>query len=215
VRKLVVGLVLAVTASASVTVGAQKPSFATPAASNERPPAIFRARFETTKGTFVVEVERDWAPLGAARFYNLVRSGFYDGCRFFRVIDSRIAQAGMSGDPAVQDAWAAALIADDPSRESNRRGTIAMASAGPQSRATQFYINLADNGRAFDRQSGAAPLGRIVSGMDVVDSLYSGYGEGAPRGRGPAQERIRLDGNAYLEREFPKLDYIVKARLEK
>jgi peptidyl-prolyl cis-trans isomerase A (cyclophilin A) len=215
VRRLVLGLVLAVTASASVAVGAQKTSHATPAAVNERPPAIFRARFETSKGTFVVEVQRDWAPLGAARFYNLVRSGFYDGCRFFRVIDSRVVQAGMNGDPVVQDAWAAALIADDPPRESNRRGTIAMASAGPQSRATQFYINLADNGRAFDRQNGAAPLGRIVSGMDVVDALYSGYGEGAPRGRGPAQERIRSEGNAYLEKEFPKLDYVKKATIEK
>jgi len=185
-----------------------------PAAFTERAPAIYRAAFETSKGAFVVEVHRAWAPLGADRFFNLVKSGFYDGCRFFRVIDSSVVQAGMHGDPKVQAAWALATIPDEPATESNRRGTVALASGGPDTRSTQFFINLADNGRLLDRQH-LPPFGRVISGMDVVDSLYSGYGEGAPRGTGPDQGRIRLEGNAYLERTFPKLDYVKKATIEK
>ena len=185
-----------------------------PAAFTERAPATYRAAFDTSKGAFVVEVYRAWAPLGADRFFNLVKSGFYDDCRFFRVIDSALVQAGMHGDPKVQAAWASATIPDDPATESNRRGTIALASGGADTRSTQFFINLADNGRLLDRQQ-VAPIGRVISGMDVVDSLYSGYGEGAPRGTGPDQGRIRQEGNAYLEQTFPKLDYVKKATIEK
>ena len=183
-----------------------------PAAFTERAPAIYKASFDTSKGTFVVEVHRDWAPLGADRFFNLVKSGFYDDSRFYRVIDSMLVQAGMQGDPKVQAAWAAATIPDDPPKESNRRGTVTLASAGADTRATQFFINLADNGRAFDRQR-LPPIGRVVSGMEVVDTLYSGYGEGSPRGSGPDQSQIRAEGNAYLTKSFPKLDYIKHASI--
>jgi len=185
-----------------------------PAAFTERAPAIYQASFETSKGTFVVEVHRAWAPLGADRFFNLVKSGFYDDCRFFRVIDSVLVQSGMHGDPKVQAAWAAATIPDEASTESNRRGTVTLASAGPDTRSTQFFINLADNGRLLDRRH-LAPVGRVISGLDVVDSLYSGYGEGAPRGGGPDQSQIRAEGNAYLTRAFPKLDYIKRATIQK
>jgi len=188
-----------------------------PAAFTEHAPATYRAAFDTSKGVFVVEVHRAWAPLGADRFYNLVKSGFYDDCRFFRVIDSKLVQAGMHGDPKVQAAWASATIPDEPAKESNRRGTVvlaALAGGGSDTRSTQFFINLADNGRLLDRQQ-VAPIGRVISGMDVVDSLYSGYGEGAPRGTGPDQGRIRQEGNAYLEQTFPKLDYVKKATIEK
>jgi peptidyl-prolyl cis-trans isomerase A (cyclophilin A) len=184
-----------------------------PAALNERAPNEYRARFETRKGAFVVEVHRAWAPLAADRFYNLVKSGFYDNCRFFRVIDSVLVQVGIHGNPTVQAAWASAFIPDEPPRESNRRGYVALASAGAGSRATQFFVNLADNAR-FDRAK-VAPFGRVTEGMDVLDALYSGYGEGAPRGQGPEQGRIQAEGNAYLKKEFPKLDFIRKATIEK
>jgi len=185
-----------------------------PAAFTERAPAVYKASFDTSKGTFVVEVRRAWAPLGADRFYNLVKSGFYDDSRFFRIIDSALVQAGMHGDPKVQAAWASATIPDEPAKESNRRGTVVLASAGPDTRSTQFFINLADNSRSLDRQH-VAPIGRVVSGMDIVDSLYSGYGDGAPRGSGPDQSQIRAEGNAYLLKNFPKLDYIRHASIQK
>ena len=183
-----------------------------PAAFNERAPATFKATFETSKGVFVVEVYRAWAPLGADRFFNLVKNGFYDDCRFFRVIDSVLVQSGIHGDPKVQAAWAAATIADDPRKESNRRGTVTLASAGPDTRSTQFFINLTDNGRVLDRQR-LAPIGRVIGGLEVVDSLYSGYGEGSPRGSGPDQSQIRVEGNAYLSRLFPKLDFIKRTSI--
>lgn len=193
---------------------ADKAALTKPASFTERAPDVFQARFETSKGSFVVEVHRDWAARGADRFYNLVKAGFYDECRFFRVIDSSFVQVGIHGTPAVQGPWADAVIADDVVRESNRRGFVALASAGPNSRSSQFFINLADNGSRFDRLH-SPPIGRVVSGMEVVDSMYSGYGEGAPRGHGPEQQRIQTDGNAYLAKEFPKLDYVKRATIEK
>lgn len=178
---------------------------------NRTAPDTFRARFETTEGDFVIEAYREWAPRGADRFYNLVRSGYYDGNRFFRVIDGFMAQFGLHGNPEVNAAWRKGAIRDDPVRASNTRGTVSYAMAGPDTRTTQVFINYADNSRLDDM--GFAPLGRVVEGMDVVDRLHSGYGEGAPRGSGPAQRRIHEEGNEYLEREFPELDAIERATI--
>ena len=174
-------------------------------------PDSFRARFETSAGDFVIEVHRAWAPLGADRFYNLVDAGFFDGVRFFRVISGFMAQFGIHGDPRVAAAWRDQLIADDAVRASNTRGMVTFATAGPGTRTTQLFINYGDNSRLDG--AGFSPFGRVVEGMDVVDRLHAGYGEGAPRGRGPDQGRIEAEGNAYLEREFGELDYITRARV--
>lgn len=174
-------------------------------------PDTFRVRFETSEGSFVVEGYREWAPRGADRFYNLVRHGFYDGNHFFRVLDGFVAQFGISGDPEISAAWSSATIPDDSVRASNERGTVTFATSGPDSRTTQLFVNLADNGR-LDTM-GFAPFGRVVEGMRVVESLYGGYGEGAPRGDGPSQARIQERGNAYLRAEFPDLDSIARARI--
>jgi peptidyl-prolyl cis-trans isomerase A (cyclophilin A) len=169
-------------------------------------PDVFRVRFRTTEGPFTVEVRRSWAPRGADRFYNLARHGFYDGTRFFRVIEGFVAQFGLSGDPELDALWRRHPIADDSVRQSNERGTLTFASAGEDTRTTQLFVNLRDNARLDGM--GFAPVGRVVEGMEVVDALYAGYGEGAPRGAGPSQRRIVSEGNEYLENEFPKLDYI-------
>jgi peptidyl-prolyl cis-trans isomerase A (cyclophilin A) len=184
-----------------------------PAALNEPAPAIYKAKFDTSKGAFLVEVHRDWAPRGADRFYNLVKNGFYDNARFFRVVSGFMVQFGVNGDPRISAVWHEAGIKDDPVRQTNQRGFVTFATAGPDTRTTQVFINYGDNSR-LDTM-GFAPFGRIVSGLNVVDALYSGYGEGAPHGAGPAQERIQREGNAYLTSEFPKLDYIKKATIEK
>jgi peptidyl-prolyl cis-trans isomerase A (cyclophilin A) len=184
-----------------------------PAALNEQAPAVYKVNVETSKGPFVIEVHRDWAPVGADRFYNLVKNGFYDDDRFFRVISGFMVQFGINGDPKVSSVWRQADIKDDPVRQSNSRGMVTFATAGPNTRTTQVFINFADNG-ALDRM-GFAPFGRVVSGMNVVDALYSGYGEGAPRGSGPDQQRVQSQGNAYLTHDFAKLDYIKKATIAK
>jgi len=184
-----------------------------PAALNEQAPAVYKVNVETSKGPFVIEVHRDWAPVGADRFYNLVKNGFYDNDRFFRVISGFMVQFGVNGDPKVSAVWREANIKDDPVRQSNSRGMITFATAGPNTRTTQVFINFGDNG-ALDRM-GFAPFGRVVSGMNVVDALYSGYGEGAPRGSGPDQQRVQSQGNAYLTHDFAKLDYITKASIAK
>jgi peptidyl-prolyl cis-trans isomerase A (cyclophilin A) len=176
-----------------------------PAALTEQAPATFSAAFDTSKGRFVVEVHREWAPRGADRFYNLVKSGFFNDVRFFRVIGGQLAQFGMHGDPAVQEAWRDAVIEDDPVRHGNTRGSVSFASRGPNTRTTQLFINLRDNS-VYDRL-GFAPFAEVVSGMDVVDRLYSAYEER------PEQPLIDEEGNAYLTREFPSLDYIQKAAL--
>jgi len=174
-------------------------------------PDSFRARFETSAGDFVLAVHRRWAPLGADRFYNLTRSGYYDGARFFRVIPGFMVQFGIHGDPAVAAAWRDARIPDDPVRRTNLRGMVSYATAGPGTRTTQVFINFGSND-ALDAQ-GFAPFAQVVEGMDVVDRLYSGYGEGAPRGRGPDQTRIQMQGNAYLGHDFPKMDYVKHASI--
>lgn len=159
-------------------------------------------------------MQRAWAPHGADRFYNLVKNGFYDDARFFRVISGFMVQFGIHGDPAVSAVWQGARLPRDPVKQSNKRGYITYAmGASPDTRTTQVFINFADNSNLDSM--GFAPFGRVVSGMDVVDKIYSDYGEGAPRGRGPGQGRIQMEGNAYLAKEFPKLDSIKKATIEK
>jgi peptidyl-prolyl cis-trans isomerase A (cyclophilin A) len=170
-------------------------------------------RIDTSKGVFVIEVTRAWAPTGADRFYNLVKNGFYDNARFFRVISGFMVQFGINGDPAIMANWRTAQIPDDAVTQSNTRGTITFATAGPNTRTSQVFINFADNARLD--QSGFAPFGKVVSGMNVVDSLNAEYGEGAPRGRGPDQGRLQSEGNAYLAKEFPRMDYIKKATIER
>jgi peptidyl-prolyl cis-trans isomerase A (cyclophilin A) len=182
-----------------------------PAALNEQAPPRYRANFDTTKGAFVVDVHRDWAPIAADRFYNLVKNGFYDDVKFFRVIDGFMVQFGIHGNPAVQKAWRSANLKDDPVKQSNRRGYITFATAGPNTRTTQVFINFGDNAM-LDKQ-GFAPFGEVVTGMNVVDQLYDGYGEGAPSGKGPEQGRIQSEGNTYLNRDFPRLDSIKSATI--
>jgi peptidyl-prolyl cis-trans isomerase A (cyclophilin A) len=178
-------------------------------ATNTATPDTYRAQFETTKGSFTVEVTRAWAPLGADRFYELIKNGFYDGARFFRVLPGFVVQFGIPAEPAVARTWRAARISDDPVTQSNKPGAITFATGGPNTRTTQVFINLENNANLDGM--GFAPFGRISDGMDIVGQLYSGYGEGAPHGRGPDQGRIQSEGNAYLEKDFPKLDYIKKA----
>ena len=209
---------LAAAFSACALVLVQAPAFAqanlaSPATLNERAPASYKVKFDTTKGVFVVEVKREWAPNGADRFYNLVKNGFYDNTRFFRVVSGFMVQFGISGDPKLSPAWRAAQIKDDRVTQSNKRGYITFATAGPDTRTTQVFINFGDNA-ALDSQ-GFAPFGQVISGMNVVDSLHAGYGEGAPRGRGPDQSRLQAEGNAYLQRDFADLDYIKKATIER
>lgn len=177
----------------------------------QRAPALFKATFETGKGDFVIEVHREWAPTGADRFFNLVKEGFYDDVRFFRVIAGFMAQFGIHGDPKVSALWRDERITDDPVKEHNARGTITFATAGPNTRTTQVFINYGDN--AWLDSRGFAPFGRVVTGMEAVDRLYAGYGEGAPRGEGPSQGKIQVEGNAYLTSQFPQLDYIKKATI--
>lgn len=206
-------LVPAVLLAQASGVDLSKAKLRTPSALTEKAPDTYKAKFDTSKGAFIVEVHRDWAPLGADRFYNLVKNGYYDDCRFFRVIDGFMAQIGMNGNPAIQSAWTGARIQDDPVKQSNKKGYVTFAHAGPNTRTTQFFINYGDNG-SLDRQ-GFPPIGQVISGMDVVEKLYSGYGDGPPRGRGPSQGQITAEGNAYLTKDFPKLDYVKKAAIEK
>lgn len=191
----------------------QSANLGNPAALKETAPATYKVRFETSKGAFVVDVNREWAPNGADRFYNLVKNGFYDGVRFFRVLDGFMAQFGINGDPGISAKWREARIPDDPVRQSNKRGFITYAMAGPNTRTSQVFINYGDNS-SLDRQ-GFAPFGQVSSGMNVVDALHNGYGEGAPRGQGPDQGRVQMEGNAYLTKNFPRLDYVKKATITK
>jgi peptidyl-prolyl cis-trans isomerase A (cyclophilin A) len=191
-----------------------KAKLKTPAALNEKAPDVFKARFDTSKGVIVIQATRAWAPIGADRFYNLVKNGFYDDTRFFRVLDDFMAQIGINGTPAIQENWRNATIFDDPVKQSNKRGFVTFAKSGaPNSRSTQIFINFKDNS-SLDK-SGFAPFGEVTTGMDVVDKLYSGYGEGAPSGRGPEQGKLQAEGNAYLLKSFPKLDYVKKATIDK
>ena len=182
----------------------------TPASLAETAPDLYRVRFDTTKGVFVIEVHRGWAPLGADRFYNLVKNGFYDGTRFFRVLSGFMAQFGMNGDPSIQSVWTTATIKDDPVTQSNLRGYVTFAKAAvPHSRSTQIFINYQDNSRLD--ADGFAPFGQVVTGMDVVDMLYSEYG----RANVPDQFQITKQGEAYLQSAYPLLDVIKTATIER
>lgn len=174
-------------------------------------PETFEVRFVTGKGPFTVKVTRAWAPNGADRFYNLVRNRFYDGASFFRVVQGFVVQFGLSAHPEVSKAWREANIPDDPVVQSNKKGFVTYAMRGPNTRTTQLFINLGDNSR-LDAM-GFAPFGEVTQGMEVVEQLYSGYGDGAPRGNGPAQNLIQEQGKAYLDKEFPLLDSIRTARI--
>ncbi len=180
---------------------------------NERAPDTARVRFETTKGTFVIESVRARAPIGADRFYNLVRSGFFDDSRFFRVLPGYIAQFGVAGDPAVTAIWNDRALPDDRPGLSNVRGTVAYAMRGPNDRRTQIYINVADNTK--NDAEGFAIFGRVVRGMDVVDLLNSEYGEDSGGGmRRGKQQRLLGEGNGWLDREFPRLDRLIRASVQ-
>ena len=202
-----------------------KAALMNPADANEQAPATFRVNFDTSKGPFVVEVHRDWAPRGADRFYNLAKRGFYDGTRFYRVTDSTV-QFGINGDPEIARAWLGRSIPDDPPRslgpssgelnprgamaQSNQRGFVAFTQPGANRRSTQVVIHRVDNS-TLDSQM--VPFGQIVSGINVVDQFYGGYGDPAPTGQGPMLNPYFEQGNAYLEKEFPRLDYINTATL--
>jgi peptidyl-prolyl cis-trans isomerase A (cyclophilin A) len=189
---------------------APPPVLLKPAALHAKAPATFGVDFRTTKGTFVVTVHRAWAPRGADRFYNLVKAGFYDGNEFFRVVKGFVVQFGINGDPAVSKAWQNANIRDDPVKASNTVGTITYADAGPNTRTTQVFINLGNNGSNLDGR-GFAPFGKVTKGMSVVEKLYGGYDD-APTN---LQPQIATQGNAFLKKRFPKLDAVIRARIAK
>ena len=207
VRGLLAITVVAGVATVSAQVDLNKAAkLKNPAQLKETAPATYKANFDTSAGTFVIEVHRDWAPKGADRFYNLVKNGFYDDCRFFRVVPDFIVQFGINGNPAIQSVWREANLSDDPVKHSNLKGTVVFATAGPNTRTTQLFINLKDNTRSLDRQ-GFAAFGEVVQGMDVVEKVTSQYGER------PNQGEIQTKGNAYLKADFPKMDYTKKATI--
>ena len=198
---------VALVAGSAALAAAEKLS--APAKLTAKAPERFRARFDTTKGTFVIEVHREWSPSGADRFYNLVKNGYYDGVKFFRVVPGFVVQWGIHGDPSIATTWLKATITDDVVKESNKRGFVTYAKSGaPNSRSVQLFINLADNS-SLDG-TGFAPFGRVAEGMDVVDKLYGGYAEGLTK----LQGRIAEEGNAFLEKNYPALDGIKKASIE-
>ena len=191
----------------------RNPSLATATA-----PAEFTVMLHTTKGDVLLEIHRDWAPNGADRLYNLVKVGYFQDVAFFRVIGGFMAQFGMHGDPIINTAWKNSTIADDPVRESNRRGFVTFAQTNaPNSRSTQLFINYGNNKNLDSMRF--APIGKVIDepgkggGMSVIDALYAEYGEGAPRGRGPSQGKLAAQGNTYLHTEYPNLDYIISARV--
>ncbi len=197
---------------ASILAGCTKaPEPATPA-KIEQAPDLYRVKFATSKGDFVIQVHKDWAPIGADRFFELVQSKFFDNSRFFRVLPRFVVQFGIAADPKVTGIWVNGRIKDDPVKQSNKKGTVTFAKSGPASRTTEVFINYGDNSR-LDKD-GFAPFGEVVSGMDVVEKFYSGYGDVMPRGNGPNQTRIEAEGNEYLEQSFPRLDSIKTARVE-
>ena len=192
---------------------AVRKSLLTPAAFKETAPDTYNVKFDTSVGEFVIRVTRAWAPNGADRFYNLVKNGFYDDARFFRAVPNFMVQFGLHANPTVTKVWQSARIPPDKVTQSNKKGFVTFAmGATPDTRTTQVFINFRNNTN-LDAM-GFAPFGEVVSGADVVDKIYTGYGEGAPRGSGPAQARVAAEGNAYLVKSFPKMDYIKKATIE-
>jgi peptidyl-prolyl cis-trans isomerase A (cyclophilin A) len=180
-------------------------------AEDPKAPAEFKIRLDTTKGDIVVKVTRDWAPHGADHLHALVKTGYYDECRFYRVLPKYIAQFGINGSPATAAKLKEQPIDDDPVKEKNTRGRLTFAKSGPNTRTTNLFINLKDN-TGLDSQ-GFAPVGEVVEGLEIADQLFSGYGDGAPKGRGPSQKRIYEEGNAWLQKDFKDLDFIKKATI--
>jgi peptidyl-prolyl cis-trans isomerase A (cyclophilin A) len=177
----------------------------------EKTPDVFQAVFDTSKGQVAVEVHRDWAPAGADHFYVLLKTGYYDGARFFRVTHNYV-QFGINGDPGTNGLWSTAYLPDDPVKQSNVKGTLTFAHLGANNRTTQLFFNMKNN-QDLDKQ-GFAPIGKVIAGMDVVETLYSAYGDMAPRGQGPDPSKIEVQGNTYLDAKFPRLDYINKATIQ-
>jgi peptidyl-prolyl cis-trans isomerase A (cyclophilin A) len=200
---LLLACALASFAQAPATPAAAAPSLMNPNSLRAKAPDLYRAQFTTTKGDFVVEVDRSWAPRGADRFYNLIVNGFFTDASFFRIVSGFIVQFGIPAKPSVAAVWQRANIADDPVKQTNRKGTVVFATAGKNTRTTQLFINLGNN---YDLDMmGFAPIGKVVEGMDVVQKLYSGYGEG------PDQQKIQIQGKDYLDKKYPKLDSIKSA----
>jgi peptidyl-prolyl cis-trans isomerase A (cyclophilin A) len=201
-----------VSLAAEEETAAKNPALLDPSLATEKAPDSFKVKMETTAGDFVIEVHREWAPRGADRFFNLVKIGYYDNTAFYRVIKGFMAQIGMNGDPEVTQAWMDARIRDDVVTQSNTKGMVTFAMSGdPNSRTAQIFINYGEN--AYLDEMGFAPFGKVVEGLESVDALYGGYGEGAPRGKGPSQSRLFRGGNDYLKGEFPELDYVVTATI--
>jgi homoserine O-acetyltransferase len=179
---------------------------------HHKTPAVFRVKFETTAGSFVIEAHRDWSPHGADRFYELVRTKYYDDSRFFRVVPGRWVQFGINGNPTIAQQQRRITIPDDPLKQHNTAGYVAFSNTGPDTRSTQVYINLGDNTARNDIEAGFAPFGQVVEGMDVVQKLYGGYGEHSGGGmRAGHQDPMFEGGNAWLDREYPKLDKLIRA----
>lgn len=215
--RLLSAFLLAATAACGGEPPAQAPREApnpllTPSRLTETAPASFRVRMETSAGEVVLLVHRDWAPLGVDRFYNLVKNGFFDDTRVYRVLDGFMAQFGMNGDPRVNMAWRNKVIVDDAVAHSNTRGTVSLAKGGPHSRTTEVFINYRDNASLDER--GFAPIAEVVEGMEVVDGFYKEYGDGPPRGEGPYQAQVQAQGNAYLDVSFPELTRIERVLIE-
>ncbi len=200
-------------AAKAAATGSKNPALTDPSKAAEKAPATYTVKFETTKGDIFIDVTRAWSPVGADRFYNLVKIGYYDDTAFFRVISGFMAQIGIHGTPAVNKAWRPARIQDDKDtpKISNKAGHVTFAKTGaPNSRTTQFFINFNDNGN-LDRM-GFTPFGKVRD-MKTMLKIHSGYGEGAPRGKGPSQGRFQAEGNAYIRAEFPKMDFIKKGTI--
>jgi peptidyl-prolyl cis-trans isomerase A (cyclophilin A) len=208
-RKLI--LILSAAVLAGCGGGGEKPAEAPrKAARREGPmPDVYKVRFETSKGAFIVEVHKEWAPKGAERFWKLLNMRFFDDTRFFRVRPDFIVQFGLSGDPQTNSLLNAMPIQDDPVKQKNARGMISFAQAGKNTRRTQVFINLKDN-RSLDRD-GFAPFGKVVEGLEVLEKLYAGYGEWSPPGSGPSAAKIQMEGNSYLDSRYPRLDRLKKA----
>lgn len=192
--------------------GAQpNPALLDPSLATEKAPDLYRVKMETTAGNFIIEVHREWAPLGADRFYNLVKIGYFTDVAFFRVLAGFMAQAGFHGNPAVSQVWLNSRIKDDPVTQSNSLGMVTFATGGPNTRSAQIFINYGDN--SYLDNSGFSPFGQVVEGFESVSGLFGGYGEGEPNGKGPAQGKVYRLGNDYLKAEFPELDYITRASI--
>jgi cyclophilin family peptidyl-prolyl cis-trans isomerase len=202
-------LIVSALVAAGLALAGAKPDAKIPD-TDEQAPATFAARLATTRGDVIIDVTRAWAPLGADRFYTLVKTGFYTDVAFFRVLKGFMAQAGLSGRPQLNKLWRARPIKDDPVTQSNTRGMVTFAMAGPNSRTSQFFINYSNN-KSLDRM-GFAPFGKVRD-MAAADALYNEYGEGAPNGNGPSQQSIGTQGASYLKSKFPKLDYIKTAEI--